>query len=205
MKKLNLLPLNLQFFAEEQGEGQEQQQQEQQTETKEQPLTMEAVQKLIQSETDKIRTQYSQKVKEKEKELEDVKTQNMSELEKQQYELDKARNELERQKAELKQEKLTNKVTDLLNEKKLPLDFKSWLIGNDEESTTKNVETFQQTWNTAIQSAVEERFKQNGYKPTEGNTTTQGTITKEQFQALGYSERIKIFNENPELYKQLNS
>lgn len=32
-----------------------------------------------------------------------------------------------------------------------------------------------------------------------------GAITKEQFGSMGYMERVKLANENPELYNQLNS
>lgn len=31
------------------------------------------------------------------------------------------------------------------------------------------------------------------------------TMTKEQFSQLGYSEKVKLYNENPELYKQLSN
>ena len=37
-------------------------------------------------------------------------------------------------------------------------------------------------------------------KPDGGNAGT--TITKEQFDAMGYTERLKVFNENPEIYKE---
>ena len=31
------------------------------------------------------------------------------------------------------------------------------------------------------------------------------TVTKEQFLKMGYAERLKLKEENPELFKQLNS
>lgn len=37
-------------------------------------------------------------------------------------------------------------------------------------------------------------------KPDGGNSGK--TITKEQFDAMGYTERLKVFNENPEIYKE---
>lgn len=39
--------------------------------------------------------------------------------------------------------------------------------------------------------------------PRPGNGGAQQTITKEQFDNMGYSERVKIFEEQPELYKEL--
>jgi myosin heavy subunit len=37
-----------------------------------------------------------------------------------------------------------------------------------------------------------------GQKPATG-------VTKEQFAQMGYSDRVQLFNDNPELYKQLNN
>jgi hypothetical protein len=33
--------------------------------------------------------------------------------------------------------------------------------------------------------------------------TSDNTITKEQFNKMGYKERTKLFNENPEMYNEL--
>ena len=38
--------------------------------------------------------------------------------------------------------------------------------------------------------------------PAAGSSST--SITKEAFDAMGYKERVALFNDNPELYKQLN-
>lgn len=39
-------------------------------------------------------------------------------------------------------------------------------------------------------------------KPKGGNT--EATVTKEQFEAMGYTERAKLYDENPEMYQELN-
>lgn len=39
-------------------------------------------------------------------------------------------------------------------------------------------------------------------RPQGGNTET--SVTKEQFASMGYTERAKLFEENPELYQELN-
>lgn len=36
-----------------------------------------------------------------------------------------------------------------------------------------------------------------GHKPP-------GTVTKDQFNTMGYADKVKLYNENPELYKQLS-
>lgn len=41
--------------------------------------------------------------------------------------------------------------------------------------------------------------------PTPPSSGTGGSvITKEQFDAMGYTDRLNLFNENPELYKELS-
>ena len=41
--------------------------------------------------------------------------------------------------------------------------------------------------------------------PTPPPVNNTGTTTKEQFAQMGYQEKVKLYNENPELYNQLNS
>ena len=47
----------------------------------------------------------------------------------------------------------------------------------------------------------------NTPKPPVGasNPDKSGTVTPEQFKAMGYGERAKLFEENPELYNELSS
>ena len=45
----------------------------------------------------------------------------------------------------------------------------------------------------------ENAFKQN---PVLGGGSVGSTITKEQFDKMGYTERLEFFNKNPELYKE---
>ena len=40
--------------------------------------------------------------------------------------------------------------------------------------------------------------------PRPGNGGTDPAITKEEFAKMNYSERVKLFNENPDLYQELN-
>ena len=40
--------------------------------------------------------------------------------------------------------------------------------------------------------------------PRPGNGGTAPAITKEEFAKMNYSERVKLFNENPDLYQELN-
>lgn len=53
---------------------------------------------------------------------------------------------------------------------------------------------------------VEKKIRSDILKDTpkpDGGNSAKG-ITKEQFEAMGYSERAKLFEENPEIYKEFN-
>ena len=52
----------------------------------------------------------------------------------------------------------------------------------------------------AVEKKIRQDILKDTPKPDGGNTNT--TITKEQFDAMGYTERLKVFNENPEIYKE---
>ena len=51
--------------------------------------------------------------------------------------------------------------------------------------------------------------QQNGNRRVLENNLPKGdknkTVTKEQFLKMGYNERMKLKQENPELFKQLNT
>lgn len=71
---------------------------------------------------------------------------------------------------------LTNKAIKVANEKKLPLDMIDFLIGQDEDSTTKNLEKFESVFNTSLEQQVQAKLR-NGYTPPNDKNTG---LTEEQ-------------------------
>lgn len=51
-----------------------------------------------------------------------------------------------------------------------------------------------------VEKKIREEVLNSTPKPTGGNS--KETITKEQFNNMGYSERLKVFEEHPEIYKE---
>lgn len=156
----------------------------------------------------------SEKDKHSSKSLETWKTNNLSKLiddkvkelypqaDPKDTELAKLKQQLDQMQKETTRKDLTNKALKIAQEKKLPSDLIDYFIGQDEETTTKNLEALEKVFNAQVQKAVETRLP-NGYKPPLGDKTNT-TLTKEQFNKLGYQERMKLFNDNPELYKELS-
>ena len=171
------------------------------TEPNTEPLTMEAVKKMLQSETDKVRTEYTIKLKEAEEAKKNAERKLMSKEEREAADA-KAKDELFKQmETELLQTKMEIKTTELLKQNELPIEFKNFLIGSSEEVTVNNVNEFKKVWQAVIKSAVEGKFKEGGRDFQQNNAPA---ITKEEFNKMTYRERNKLFQDNPELYKQLS-
>ena len=199
--------MNLQLFAE--GDNQDDQntgdnqQQDTNNDAQDKPLTMDEVRKLIQSETDKVRTEYSKRLKEAQAEVERLTKEKMSEEEKAEFERQKLQKELEEKERALLERELNLLAVDLLTEAKMPLEFKEFVVGVDEETTKAKAATLKNLWNTALERSVKERFKEKGRDPydTSGSgDTVKNPWSKEHF---NLTEQGRLLRENPELAKQL--
>jgi hypothetical protein len=137
------------------------------------PLTAEQIQAMIdkasQSAADKVRTEYSQKKKELEDQLEALKKEKMSDEEKAKYEREKFERDLKEREDKLQEREIALHTVDKLTELKLPLSFKSILAGKTTEETDSNITAFQTEWQRALDEAISERFKQNPGNPGKGN------------------------------------
>lgn len=160
------------------------------------------LQKMVQSQTDKVRTEYSQKVKEKEKELEDLKLEKMNEEEKAKYRFEQAQKELDEKTKALNEREVALHTVDKLTASSLPLSFKSILAGSTIEETDERIKTFETEWNNALAEAVKERFKEKGGKPGAGKEEPgeRNPFSKEHF---NLTEQGKLYDKDPEKAKRL--
>lgn len=126
--------------------------------------------KAIQSESDKVRTEYSKKVKE----LEQYKPKEKS----------AEQIELEQLKSELANTKFQKSLIDIGVSNDLGKYLKS-------DIDLDEFKTFYEGFNKTNQDYV----AKNHAKDT--------GMTKEQFKALSYGEKAKLYTENPTLYAQL--
>lgn len=109
--------------------------------------------------------------------------------EKEAFESERARYETERMEFE---------ATKLLSEQHLPIRFAKMCVGKSAEETKSNIDALKAAWSEALQDAVNERMK--GATPKTGGAAL---VTKEEFAGMNYTERLKLFRENPERYRAL--
>lgn len=64
--------------------------------------------------------------------------------------------------SEIKRKDLLNKAISYATDKKLPIKFVDRFIGEDENSTIANIDSFGEIYSEAINKAVESKFKDNG-------------------------------------------
>ncbi|MBA4507937.1 DUF4355 domain-containing protein [Clostridium sporogenes] len=117
-------------------------------------------------------------------------------------ELKKLQQEMENMKKEKIKEQLTNKALKIANEKGLPTDLVDYFIGQDEETTNKNLETLEKVFTNKLETTVKERLKDNSYTPPSGGAGVDNPWSKEHF---NLTKQAQILKENPELAAQLKS
>lgn len=147
------------------------------------------VEKLIQSETDRVRTEYSQKLKTVNEELNQYKPKEKSDAEKA---LEDRITALENREKELASKEKAMTIANKLKDKGIPTELAQYLsVGDNVDETVEKVGALFGNY-----------FLDGTAKPT--NHNTHKGITREDFKRMGYAERAKLYSENPELYKALN-
>ena len=151
---------------------------------------IEAVQKIIQSETDKVRTKYSSELKTVNDELAQYKPKQKSDSE---LALEQRIANLEAKEKELANKERAMTIADKLKAKGLPSELAQYLnVGEDIDGSIDKVG-----------DALGNYFLGQVSNPS-GNHSTNKGITKADFAKMSYSERAKLFQENNELYKALS-
>lgn len=147
------------------------------------------IQKVIQSAEDRVRTEKTQRIKELEVELQQYKPIEKTEAERQ---LEARIAELEQRENAIKAQEREVQLQGKLKEKGLDIQLLKYLnVGED-------ADTFLDEFATVINNQLLEA----SYKP-QVHRGENSVITKEQFRAMGYSERVKLQESNPSLYDRL--
>lgn len=147
------------------------------------------VQKYVQSHEDRIRTDYSKRLKDANDELAKYKPKEKSDEEKA---LEERITALENKEKELASKEKAMTIANKLKEKGIPTELAQYLsVGDDVDETVEKVGALFGNY-----------FLDGTVKPT--NHITHKGITREDFKRMGYAERAKLYSENPELYKALN-
>lgn len=148
-----------------------------------------AIQKLLQSETDKVRTDYSGKLKVVSDELNKYKP---AEKSPQELELEARLKALEDKEKELNKKEQQALIANKFKEKGLPVELSTFVnLGEDIDTGIETVAT-----------ALNSFYLNSNHKP-ESHTNVGNSISREQFKKMSYMERAELHRSNPTLYKLL--
>ena len=141
--------------------------------------------KRIQSETDKVRTDYSKRVKELE-----AKIKELTPVEKSEAEID-----FENRLASLEAKEKRMALLDSLSANGISKEFADYFKAD------ADIEAFSKVYKSVIDGEVQKKVQKNGYIP-EGHKATE-SLSKDDFKKMNITEREKLYSENLELYKSL--
>ncbi|MBQ8215555.1 MAG: hypothetical protein IJZ33_04785 [Clostridia bacterium] len=157
-------------------------------ETEETTLTMtqDELDKMIQSENDKLRKQYSKQIKELE-----AKVKELTPVQKSEAELD-----YEKRLAALEAREKAVALDDSLKANGISKEMAKYL--RDDVDVPALAETFKKI----VGTAVDERLTEDGFVPT--GHKSGNPLTKDDFKKMNMSEKERLYQENPDLYKSLS-
>ncbi|CAF1772379.1 hypothetical protein NRS6084_03888 [Bacillus subtilis] len=89
-------------------------------------------------------------------------------------EIEKLKKQIEDAEKARNREALVNKALNVADEKKLPKGVIDYFIGEDEDTTLANLSKFEETFNAAVQNAVDIKFKESGTNFEKGDTSPTG-------------------------------
>ena len=164
-------------------------------------FTQEEVDKMISKRLQRERKDIEAKIEAERKEAEEL--SRLSEQERQKKLFEKQVKEFEETKRAFENERLLNETSKQLASKNLPIEFAEMLKGNDAESTFENIKLFEAKFNESVEKVVTERLR--GTVPKTTTTPNIASITKEQFRSMSYIEKMNLYNENKDLFNELNN
>ena len=149
-------------------------------------MTQTELDKKIQSETDKVRTKYSEQIKELE-----AKVKELTPVQKSEAELD-----LEKRLAAVEAREKAATLNESLKANGISNEMAKYL--KDDVDVSALAETFKKI----VGTAVDERLTEDGFVPT--GHKSGNPLTKEDFKKMNMSEKERLYAENPDLYKSLS-
>ena len=170
-------------------------------ETTEKTFTQAELDAIIQKEKAKAKRSAEKEYQAKIDEAERLRKMNADE--KAEYEAKKQAEYIAELEAKINRSGLEKEASKMLSEAGIVAgdEILAFVVKDNAESTQEAVNGFTELVNQLADNKVKEMLK--GKTPRKVEQSTAGTITKEQFDRMGYKDRNELLQSNPELYAQL--
>lgn len=167
----------------------------------EKTFTQSQLDEIIRKEKAKVKRSAEKEYQAKMDEAE--KLRQMNESQKAEYEQEKQRAYIAELEAKINRSGLEREASKMLSEGGIAVDDKilALVVKDTAESTQEAVESFVALVNDLADKKVGEKLK--GKTPKKMEDVSDGGITKEQFNKMGYQSRNELLQNNPELYHKL--
>lgn len=165
-------------------------------------FTIEEVQKMIQSETDKRVTQAlkTAELKNNKKIKEAEKLATMSATEKYEYELQQREQAIADKERELTLAENKAAAASILADKGISATLVDLVVTDDADTMHENIDKLDKAFKASVKAEVEKRLASNSPK----SSISDNTITKESFSKMSLKDAQNLYQNNPELYKKLS-
>lgn len=171
-------------------------------ETTEKTFTQAEVDDIVQKRLSKAEKSFEKKIQERIDEAEKLRKMNAEQ--KAEYEAQKQADYIAELEAKINRNGLEKEASKMLSEAGIVAsdEILAFVVKDSAEATQDAVSTITSLVNDLADKKVSEMLK--GQTPKKVEQTTSGVMTKEQFHQLSYEKQAEIYQENPELYAQLN-
>ena len=154
------------------------------------------LEKTAQSAADRVRTEYSQKLKAAQEEAENLRMEKMTAKERAEVVTAKQKEELERLSKDLNRREQELLATKELEKNGLDIEFLNFVIGSDKDATLGNIATLKEKFDKAMGKAVDTKLKASGRDPTKGRLTGETS----SFEGMTAKEIQRKSREDPEWF-----
>lgn len=166
--------------------------------------TLEEVQALIQSETDK-RVTAALKTQQRKYEKK-LSLSNLDGAEREKAEKEQEIADLKEQLAQFTIERNKSELKSVLSSRGLSAEFADLIaISDDIEESQSKIDALDKLFKAAVKAEVEKRLAASGGSPKGNGASISGEVTKEQFKSMTLAQQAQIARENPEQYKKLTT
>ena len=174
---------------------------QEQPETTEKTFTQAEVDDIVQRRLSKAEKSFEKKIQERIDEAEKLRKMNAEEKAK--YEAEKQADYIAELEAKINRSGLEKEASKMLSEAGIVAtdEILEFVVKDSAENTQETVNNFTALVNDLADKKVSEMLK--GKTPKKVEQSTEGAITQERFDRMGYKSRNELLRSNPELYAQL--
>lgn len=167
------------------------------------PENQAELQKLIQSETDKVRTKYSTEMKGLQDQITQLSLQSMTAQQKAEFETKQKADALAQKEADLNKKLLDLSTKELLAGKGLKSDLAVLLTADTIEGRTSQLEVLVKAMNLEVKEEVVKKLGQDD--PAQSNVPNDSKAKGYDWNKMTYSEKVELYQKDQKLYETVRN